>query len=76
MSAVLTGVVQDKGRSVAVWNPLAPPPFVNWNVPPWAIVALRGKKSLNAQLCPAGTAAALSAAIVNWGESWRRRRRP
>ena len=44
-----------------------PPPFTNWNVPPWAIVALRGKKSLNAQLCPAGTAAALSAAIVKRG---------
>ena len=47
--------VHEDGSRVAVWKP---PPFTNWKVPPWAIVALRGKKSLNAQLWPAGTAAA------------------
>ena len=64
LTSMSAASVHEAGRSVAVWKP---PPLVNWNVPPWAIVALRGKKSLNAQLWPAGTAAARSAAIVKSG---------
>ena len=37
--------LHDRGRSVAVWKPS----LVNWKVPPVSIVAVRGKKSLNAQ---------------------------
>ena len=53
------------GSRVAVWNPSTR----NWIVEPVGTLSVRGKKSLNAQLWPAGTAAGMSAVIVSGDEA-------
>src|SRR4029077_18706124 len=51
------------GRSVAVWKPS----IANWMVAPVGTDSVLGKKSLNAQLWPLGTADGMSAVIVGGG---------